>query len=188
MGTAPPAVLAGYADGDRAGRAIERLPRHGVDARRIHVVDIDEPPPLDRHAQRTTDAGTTDAGTTGRVVRRFGRGLAVGAAVGAVVGAVVLLAVAPIPAPTALVAGGLAGAAAGAGPGAPTGLRSVPGMSHAWERAFSPHAAGGVVVAIEAAGGDESLDRLASWVTGTEAVEVRRTTDLDAAEQALTRR
>lgn len=179
MQTHPSGIIARYPDGDSAGRAIERLSGRGVEAGRISIVGSEDRPPMDRHTQRTTDAGTTS-----RIARRFGKGLVIGAVVGAVFGAIVVAIVTPAPLMVAVLAGGLAGAAAGAGLGALAGLESTPSMSTAWETTFAPDGPDGVVVAIEARDG-ASLDEVQAMLAGTGAIEVRRTNDLIAAQDHL---
>jgi hypothetical protein len=170
-------LVARYPDGERAGRAIARLSRRGVDGGRIHLVGGH--PDGDRHDQRRVDAGTT-----GQLAGNLGRGVAVGAVVGAVFGAVVLLLVTSVAASAAVAVGALAGGSAGAGLGALTGLQATPSMSTAWAETFAPDPEGGVVVAVEARG-DDALDRIEDALAGTGATDIRRAHDLEAAGRDL---
>lgn len=165
-------IVARYPDGDTAGLAIERLSRHGVDARRITLAGDGETGRTDRQAQRRTDAGTS-----GRLGRRLGAGVVRGGLLGALLGAV-LVAVATSAGVAAIAVGAVAGAGAGAWLGGLTGLQSTPTMSRAWESTFGPGGDGEVTVVVEA--DDEAgLHAVEEALGGTGALEVRRVSDVD---------
>lgn len=170
-------IVARYPDGDHAGRAVERLSRHGVEAGRISLAGTTDRP-LDRHTQRRRDAGTAS-----RLAERFGKGLLAGAVAGALLGALVVVAVTGAGAGAAL-AGAVAGAGAGGGLGALLGLQATPTMSTAWSESFSTDESGGVVLAVQA-GDEAALAEVEQALAGTEAVEIRRVADLDAAARDL---
>lgn len=125
-------MTATAASADQARAAVEALSLHGVEGRRIRVVDparTDDGPPAQ-----------DDRGTDARVARRLGgrmlRGLLVGGLVGAVFGAVVVAVV--VSAPSSALVGALGGAVAGGGLGAVVGLQATPSMATAWEDANAP--------------------------------------------------
>lgn len=179
MPTEIQAITARYDDRDGAGHAVERLSRQGIEAGRIRVLGPGTA--TDRIAQRVTDAGTA-----GRLGKRFLLGVAIGVLVGAVFGAAVVALVTGAGWSGAL-AGALGGAVVGAGVGALTGLQSTPTMSRAWEDTFAPDRTGAVTVAVEIradrAGSHHAPAEVEQALAATGAREIRRVHDLAAVEE-----
>lgn len=181
MAEDPEAITARYDDRDRAGRAVEQLSRAGIEAGRIRVLGPDTG--TDRPSQRGTDTGTTR-----RLGRRLLQGASIGAAAGAVLGAVVVAVTTGVDVGGAMLAV-IGGAVAGAGIGALTGLQSTPTMAGAWEDTFAPDRDGSVTLAVELrtdrAGSHHSAEDVEEVLATTGARDIRRVSDLRAAERRL---
>jgi len=140
-------LVASFADGAHARRAIERLSWAGIDGADIRLLGALEVVTAGRDADRQIDLGSALA-----VGRRALRGVLIGLPPGAVFGLLVLGAYGD-PTGWTLCCGAGGGAVFGASFGLTATLMATPTMVAAWERTFAPMVPGGVVVGVCCEGG-----------------------------------